>query len=80
MMTTSRRSPARLAGLGALGAAAGIALIFATFVLLTIPGDGGMDWTTTWVTWISVGGVAAALIAVHIVFAKKLLATADRER
>ena len=73
-MPRNRPSPSRLAGLGALGAALGIAVVFALFVVLTYPGTGGMDWTLTWITWISVGGIAAALIAVHIAFAKKLLA------
>lgn len=73
-MPLSRPSPTRLAGLGALAASAGIALLFVLFVIFTIPSGGGMDWTLTWITWISVGGIAVALIAVHIMFAKKLLA------
>ena len=72
-MARSRPSPTQLAGFGALGASAGIALLFLLFVIWTFPGNGGMDWTLTWITWIAVGGIAATLIAVHVMFAKKLL-------
>jgi hypothetical protein len=64
----------RLAGLGAYGAAAGLALVFALFVWRTIPGPGtGMDWTHAAVSWISVGGVVAALIIVHVLVARVLV-------
>ena len=71
-MPRSRPNPTQLAGLGTLAASGGIALLFVLFVVWTFPGNGGMDWTLTWITWITVGGVAAALVAVHIMFARKL--------
>lgn len=70
-MPRSRPSFPRLAALGALGASAGLALLYLVFVWYTF-GDGGMDGTTMAVAWISVGGLIAALIAVHILFAVKL--------
>lgn len=66
----------RLAGLGALGAAAGIAVLFAAFVWWTWPGSGGMDLTHTVVAWIGVGGIVVALIAVHVVYGRVLLRSA----
>jgi hypothetical protein len=64
----------RLAGLGAFAAAAGILALFALFVWLTRPdATGGMNWSTSWVTWIAVGGVVAALVAVHVVYGRILL-------
>ncbi|HUF29359.1 MAG TPA: hypothetical protein VMM77_01760 [Gemmatimonadaceae bacterium] len=64
----------RQAGLGAFGAAAGIAVLFAVFVWWTMPGPGtGMDRTSAVVAWISVGGVAVALIAAHVLVARVLV-------
>jgi hypothetical protein len=73
----SRPSFPKLAALGALGASAGLALLLLVFIWYTI-GDGGMDGVTTAVAWISVGGLILGLIAVHVVFAKKLMEV-DRE-
>ena len=72
-MPRTRPSFPKLAALGALGASAGLALIYLVFLWYTL-GDGGMDGTTQAVAWISVGGLIAALIAVHIMFAMKLFA------
>lgn len=69
----------RLAGLGALGAAGGIALLFAAFVWWTWPGEGGMDLTHTLVAWIGVGGIVLALVVVHVVYARVLLRSAREE-
>ena len=71
----------RLAGLGAFGAAAGIGLLFALFVWQTLPGPGtGMDRTHAMVSWISVGGVAVALIVVHVLVARVLVRAAGDAR
>ncbi|HUF28657.1 MAG TPA: hypothetical protein VMM18_16880 [Gemmatimonadaceae bacterium] len=72
-MARSHPSLPRLAALGALGASAGLFLLFVVFVWWTSQNGGGMDTTTRWVTWISVGGVIVALIAVHLVFARMLM-------
>jgi fucose permease len=64
----------RAAGLGAYGAAAGLALVFALFVWSTRPGPGtGMDWAHAMVSWISVGGIVAALIVVHVLVGRVLV-------
>ena len=65
---------ARLAGLGAYGAIAGMSAGYGFFIMLTAPSrTGGMDTTNAIVAWIGVGGVLLALIAVHIVLAKQLI-------
>jgi len=65
---------ARLAGLGALGACGGMVAVYAGLVYLTLPKAGdGMDITNSLVAWISLAGVFAALIVVHVVIAKQLL-------
>jgi hypothetical protein len=64
----------RVAGLGAYGAAAGLALVFAIFVWSTRPGPGtGMDWAHAMVSWISVGGIVVALIVVHVLVGRVLV-------
>lgn len=68
----------RMAGLGAFGAAAGLALLFALFVWQTLPGpETGMDWAHAVVAWISVGGVVVALIAVHVLVGRVLARRED---
>ena len=70
----------RQAGLGAFGAAAGIAALFALFVWWTLPGQGtGMDRTNAIVAWVSVGGVALALIVVHVLVGRVLIEEGDRQ-
>ena len=63
----------KLLALGALGACFGLAALFALLVFITIPrSNGGIDGTSATVTWISVAGVILALIAVHLLIAKRL--------
>ncbi len=64
----------RLAALGALAVAGGVAALFAVFVFLTRPtGSGGMDMTNRAIAWISVGGVVLLIIVVHLVYARDLM-------
>lgn len=66
---------ARLAGLGAFAASAGLALLFLLLVYATRPtGRGGIDATNAVVTWISLAGVFAALIGAHVLIGRRLLA------
>jgi hypothetical protein len=58
---------ARLAGLGAFGACAGFVAVFALVAYISRhTATGGMMETLSVVTWISVGLVVLALIAVHV--------------
>jgi hypothetical protein len=65
---------ARLAGLGAFGACAGLLALFLLLAYVSRPTPtGGINLATAAVTWISLGGLFAALIAVHVVIARQLL-------
>ena len=65
---------ARLAGLGAFGACAGLLALFAGTIALTRHTlTGGLTSDLAWLTWISLAIVFAALIVVHIAIGKQLL-------
>lgn len=71
---------ARLAGLGAFAAAGGLTLVFLLFVFITRPTPfAGMDATLRFITWLSVAGVILALLGVHLVIGRQLLALARGE-
>lgn len=65
---------AKLVGLGAFGACAGFIALFAyvAYISRKTP-TGGMMLALSVVTWISVGLVVLALIAVHIIIGRQLL-------
>jgi hypothetical protein len=65
---------AKLAGLGAFGACAGLLALYVGLVLITRPNPaGGIDRINAFVAWIALGGLFAALIIVHIAIGKQLL-------
>jgi hypothetical protein len=71
---------AKLAGLGAFAACGGIALLYALFVFITRPGpSAGMDGTSRFIAWLSVAGVLLALLGVHLLLGRQLLALARGE-
>jgi hypothetical protein len=71
---------ARLAGLGAFAACGGIAALFALFVYITRPtSNSGLDGTQRFVAWFAVAGVLLALLLVHYVIGRQLLALARGE-
>ena len=71
---------ARLAGLGAFAACAGIAALYLLFVFLTRPtASSGLDATERFLTWFTVAGVVLALLGVHVLFGRQLLALAKGE-
>ncbi len=71
---------ARLAGLGAFGACAGFVALFALVAYISRhTATGGMTETLSVVTWISVGLVVLALIAVHVGIGKELLSLSRGE-
>ena len=66
---------ATLIGYGALAAILLFVAIFALIAYVSIPrSTGGIDGTEATVTWISVGLVVVALIAVHVLIGRELLA------
>jgi len=65
---------ARLAGLGAIGACAGFVALYLFIAKLSSPSPtGGMTLALSAVTWISLGLVVLALIALHLVLGRQLL-------
>ena len=72
---------ARLAGLGAFAACGGIALIYVLFLFITRPTPwSGLDGTQRFIAWLSVAGVILALLGVHVMVGRQLLAVAKGER
>jgi hypothetical protein len=72
---------AKLAGLGAFAACAGIAGLFLLFVYGTRPTpSAGMDGTLRFISWLSVAGVLLALLGVHLLLGRQLLALGRGER
>ncbi|HSC31656.1 MAG TPA: hypothetical protein VLD17_08020 [Gemmatimonadaceae bacterium] len=72
MMSLSRLR--LLAGLGALGAAAGLVAIYALVVFISLPY--GIDRTESFIAICSVGMLFLALVLSHVVYARILLAAA----
>jgi hypothetical protein len=69
---------ARLAAFGAYGASAGFVALFAAIAFISRhTTTGGMMPVLSVVTWISLGIVVLALVAVHVVLARQLAALAD---
>lgn len=65
---------AKLAGLGAFGACAGLVALYGALVYITRPvSRGGIDSINAAVAWISLAGLILALVAAHIVIGKQLL-------
>lgn len=68
---------ARLAGFGAFAACAGFAALFVLFVIGTWPSpSSGLDGTERFLAWFGVAGVLLALLGVHFVIGRRLLAVA----
>lgn len=65
---------AKLAGLGAFGACAALLALYLFIAYIARPTvTGGMERTLSWVTWIALAGLFAALIIVHVVIGRQLL-------
>jgi hypothetical protein len=63
-----------MAALGAVGVSVGVLIVYLAFVYLTMPRPetAGMDWVNARTSWISVGVLAAAIIATHLAIARQL--------
>jgi hypothetical protein len=71
---------ARLAGLGAFGACAGLLGLYLLLVFVTRPtSTAGIDLVNAMVVWISLGGLFLALIALHVAIGRQLLRLAQGE-
>ena len=69
---------AKLAGLGAFGACAGLFAVYLLLVFLTRPTPrGGIDGILAAVTWIALGGLFLALILVHVMLGRRLLVLSE---
>jgi hypothetical protein len=65
--------PQKLAALGAVGACGGMALVFLLVAIVLRPFPrGGMDGTNYALTLLTIGGMLAGLVAVHLAFAYQL--------
>jgi hypothetical protein len=72
---------AKIAGLGAFAACAGIAALYVLFVYGTRPtASSGMDGTQRFIAWLAVAGVLLALLGVHLLIGRQLIALARGER
>jgi hypothetical protein len=69
---------AKLAGLGAFGACAGLLGLYLLIAYLSRPTSrGGIDAVNAAVAWIALAGVVAALIIVHVAIGRQLLRLAQ---
>lgn len=68
---------ARLAGLGAFAVSVVLVAILVLFIIWTRPAaSSGLDDTERFLAWFGVAGVLLALVAVHVVIGRRLLAVA----
>lgn len=68
---------ARLAGLGAFAVSVVLVAILILFIIWTRPAaSSGLDGTERFLAWFGVAGVLLALVAVHVVIGRRLLAVA----
>jgi len=66
---------ARLAALGAFAVSAVLLLLIVLFIVWTLPShSSGLDGTERFLAWFGVAGVLLALIGVHVVLGRRLLA------
>ena len=71
---------ARLAGLGAFAACGGFVVAYLLFVYVTRPTiSAGLDSPERFLAWFTVAGVLLALLGVHLVIGRQLLALAKGE-
>lgn len=71
---------ARLAGFGAFAACGGFAAVYMLFLYITRPTtSAGLDSPERFLAWFTVAGVVLALLGVHVVMGRQLLALARGE-
>ncbi len=73
MQRPTMKTHGHLAALGAIGVSAGSLALFGLVFWISMPTTtGGIDAVHAMVTRVSVGVIIAALVAVHLVFARQL--------
>jgi hypothetical protein len=71
---------AKLAGLGAFAACAGIVALLALLIYFTRPTpSSGLDQTERTLTWMAMSVVLLALLGVHLMIGRRLLALSKGE-
>jgi len=66
---------ARLAALGAFAVSIVLLALIVLFIVWTLPSNSsGLDGTERFLSWFGVAGVLLALIGVHVVIGRRLLA------
>lgn len=71
----------KLGALGAVGVALGLVAVYAVLVWVNRPGPtAGLDLTESIVAWISILVPVAAIIAIHLTFARILWGAATGKR
>ncbi len=80
-MPPTMKTHGKLAALGAMGVSGGCLAIIALFVWISAPAaTGGIDFEHSFITRISIAVIMAALIAVHVTFARQLFAYAKEHQ
>lgn len=74
-MAPTMKTHGKLAALGALGVSAGCVAVLALFYWIAAPSPtGGIDFEHTMIARVAVTVIMSAIIAVHVTFARQLLA------
>ena len=81
MQRPTMKTHGHLAALGALGVSAGSLALYGLFFWISTPTrTGGIDSVHAMITRVSVAVIIAALIAVHLAFAKQLFSYVKEHR
>jgi hypothetical protein len=81
MQRPTMKTHGHLAALGALGVSAGAVALYGLFFWISTPSKtGGIDPVHAEITRVSVAVIIAALVAVHIAFARQLFAYVKENR
>jgi hypothetical protein len=81
MQRPTMKTHGHLAALGALGVAAGSIALYGLFFWIATPTQtGGIDEVHAMITRVSVAVIIAALVAIHVAFARQLFSYVKQNR